>query len=394
MHDTDFLDDGEYTGGIFSDEIEGGRAGAVLRTGERGIHARTSDGEEFIIPYNDCNLEMGGTSGRMLFCRTSDRGLTIFCEDRGFPGALQQASAGELYEALEEILAVGSRQRWNSRLTVWLLLSASLLVLIGLYYGLVEGGRAAVVALPFTVDEQIGKAALPAVIQEFGEPLDCPEAEAKLLSVIERLAEHSAISGIDYSVTIIDTPMVNAVALPGGPIIVFRGLIDSSESAEQLASVLAHEMSHITLRHQIKGIAQAMGIVVAVEILLGDVGGLVALAAEVLQTAALNDYSQEHETEADLEGARMMYEAGLNPQAMMDMFQNLPEQDLPDALNWLSTHPDSDDRIDRVRAQVDELPPREYSPLDFTLEELQADLVAAAGGPEVDEPVPEEDLGE
>lgn len=378
MGDTDFLDDGEFEGGVFCDEIEGGRAGAVIRAGDRGIHARTSDGHEFVVPYDDCNLEMGGNSGHMLFCRTVDRGLTIFCENRQFPVSLQQAGSGELFEQIEEILSTGSRQRWNSRLTVWLMIAASILVLIGLWFGLVEGARVAVVALPFSVDEQIGTAALPAVIEEFGEPLGCPEAEEQLQSIIDRLGKHAAIADVQYSVTIIDTPMVNAVALPGGPIIVFRGLIDSSDSAEQLASVIAHEMSHITLRHQIKGIAQAMGVVVAIEVLIGDVGGLVALAAEVMRTAALNNYSQEHETEADLEGARMMHESGLDPQAMMDMFENLPEQDLPDALNWLSTHPDSHDRIDRIRALVADLSAREYSPLDFTLEELQGHIAAAS----------------
>jgi Zn-dependent protease with chaperone function len=377
MHDADFLDDDEFTGGVFCDDIDGGRAGAVIRADERGVRARTTDGQEFSVPYNDCNLEMGGASGHMLFCRTSDRSLTIFCEDRRFPSALQQSNAGELFEQIEEILATGRQQRWNSRLTVWLLIGVSLLGLIGLWYGLVEGARAAVLAVPFSIDEKIGEAALPAVIEEFGEPLDCPPAQEQLEAVVKRLAEHAAIPDVNFSVTIIDTPAVNAVALPGGPILVFRGLIDSSNSAEELASVIAHEMSHVTLRHQIEGIARAVGVVAAIEIMLGDVGGVVALGAEVLQTATLNNYSQEHETAADLEGARMMHEAGLDPHAMIEMFKNLPGQDLPEALDWLSTHPDSEERVSSVRGLLDELPDQAYSPLDFTLEELQTHISEA-----------------
>lgn len=374
MHDMDILDDDEFQGGIFSSEIDGGRAGAFIRAGDRAIRARTTDGLEFCVPYDDCTLEMGGDSGRMLFCRTRDRSLTIFCDDRRFPAALQQANVGDMFEAVEQIMSTGRQQRWNNRLTVWLMLALSLLALIGIWFGLVAGARAAVVAVPFSIDEKIGVAALPVVIEEFGQPLVCPPAQRQLESIVERFSEHAAISGVNYSVTIIDTPAVNAVALPGGPILVFRGLIDSSESAEQLASVIAHEMSHITLRHQIQGIAQSIGVIAAIEVMLGDVGGLVALGAEALQTAALNNYSQEHETQADLEGARMMHVSGLDPQAMIDMFQNLPEQDLPDALDWLSTHPDSAERIRMIRKLLAELPKQEYSPLEFTLDQLQGHI--------------------
>ena len=73
MFDQTNLDDDEFAGGVFSQEIDGGRAGAFIRLGDRGVRARTSDGREFIVPYEDCRLEIGGASGRMLFCRTGDR---------------------------------------------------------------------------------------------------------------------------------------------------------------------------------------------------------------------------------------------------------------------------------------------------------------------------------
>lgn len=371
MFDGDLLDNDEFPGGVFSDEIDGGRSGAHLRLGDRGITARTSEGREFVIGYSDCDLELGGDSGRMVFCRTADRELTFFCEDRRFPEALKRAAVGELFEQVDQILAAGNRQRWVSRVGLWVMLAVCVLVLIGGYYGVVAGAKSAIEAVPMTVDEQIAEAALPSVLSEFGEEIESPKAVDAVQGVVDRLAPHSAIQGVNYRVLIIDSDVVNALALPGGTILVFRGLIDTMDSTEQLSAVIAHEMSHVTLRHHLRQISRSVGIVAAVHIVIGDVGGIVALGTEVLQTAALNNYSQGQETEADLEGARMMHAAGLDPEAMIQMLDSLPDAHLHGAFSWLSTHPNSDERIKSVQQFLDEAEPREYSQLDFRLEELR-----------------------
>ncbi|NQV25139.1 MAG: M48 family metallopeptidase [Rhodopirellula sp.] len=371
MFDGDLLDDDEFSGGVFSDEIDGGRAGAHLRLGDRGITARTSTGREFVIRYSDCDLELGGDSGRMVFCRTVDRSLTFFCDDRRFPEAMKRAAVGELFEQVDRILAVGSRQRWAGRVGLWALLIVGVLVLAGAWFGTVAGARVAIKSVPMSVDEQIGEAALPAVLSEFGQEIKSPKAQDAVQAIVDRLAPHAAIQGVNYHVLIVDSDVVNALALPGGRILVFRGLIDTMDSTEQLSAVLAHEMSHVTLRHHLTQIARSVGIVAAVNIMIGDVGGIVALGSEVLQRAALNNYSQAQETEADLEGVRMMYEAGLDPEAMIQMLGSLPDAHLPGALSWLSTHPNSDERIQSVKQFLKDATPREYSELDVRLEKLQ-----------------------
>ena len=372
MFDDDQLDnDDEFPGGVFSDEIDGGRAGAWIRLGDRGIAARTSEGREFVIAYSDCDLELGGDNGRMLFCRTSDRSLTFFCEDRRFPEALKRAAGGELFEQIEGILAAGSRQRWISRVGLWVMLVVVLLLAVGGWFGLVAGARAAIESVPMAVDEEIGEAALPAILAEHGEEISSPKATEAVQGIVDRLAPHAAIQGVNYRVLIIDSDLINALALPGGTILVFQGLIDTTESTEQLAAVLAREMSHVTLRHHLNQIARSVGLVAAINIFIGDVSGIVALGSEVLQSATLNNYSQLQETEADLEGARLMYEAGIDPQAMNRMLRSLPDAHLPDALSWLDTHPNSDERIKSVQQFLDDAAPRDYSLLDVRLEEIQ-----------------------
>lgn len=374
MFDGDLLDDDEFPGGVFSDEIDGGRAGAHLRLGDRGITARTTGEREFFIPYSDCDLELGGDSGKMVFCRTPDRELTFFCDDRRFPEALKRAAIGELFDDVDEILVAGRRQRWATRFSMWVALALCVVLAVGTWYGFVAAARVAIKSVPMTVDQQIGEAALPAVLSEYGEEIRSPKAQDAVQSIVDRLAPHAAIQGVNYHVLIVDSDVVNAMALPGGTILVFRGFIDTMDSTEQLSAVLAHEMSHVTLRHHLTQIARSVGLVAAIEIVIGDVGGIVALGAEVLENATLNNYSQEQETEADLEGVRMMHEAGINPQAMIDMLENLPGAHLPGALSWLATHPNTDDRIKSVQQFLDQAEVREYSPLDVRLVEIQQAL--------------------
>jgi hypothetical protein len=91
-----------FSGGIFSDELDDGRAGADIELLPSGVCACSTEGEAFVIPFRDCQIEIGGFSGRMVFCRNADRSVTIFCEDREFPSALSLASWGTLDSQLGE----------------------------------------------------------------------------------------------------------------------------------------------------------------------------------------------------------------------------------------------------------------------------------------------------
>ncbi len=362
-----------FSGGVFSDSLNGGRAGADIQLLPSGIAATCPDGEAFVIPYHGCDVEMGGYNGKMVFCRNADRSLTFFCDDRKFASALSLAALGTLDEQLN---VQRKRQRGESRrsfvYSIAFLVSMLVLIVAG-YFGIRAGANAAVLTLPTSVDVQIGETAMESM--DLGGPQINDEVVVDALqSIVDRLAPAAAVEGMQFRVHVVDSPMVNAFALPGGNMVVYTGLIESAESPEQVAGVLAHEMSHATLRHGLQRIGQSLGIWAGLTLLIGDASGLMGAGADLFQAASINSYSRDHENEADLEGVRMLHAVAIDPAAMAKFFEILEEKhgDLPGIFSWISTHPDHASRIANIRASVGRLPPQDYRTLEIDWAEVKS----------------------
>ena len=365
----------EFAGGVFSAAISGGRASATIELTASAVIARVSDGQAFAIAYSDCQLDIGGASGRMVFCRTADRQLTIFCEERPFPAALELESGGEL---AEQLLTVRRQRRAESfRWRMWLCVGSAVtvLVLIGSYYLLLAVAKSSVRAVPVSVDQKIGKLAMETLSFD-GAAVNDPVIVGAVKEIVKQLEPHSELKGLKFEVRVIDSSDVNAFCLPGGQIVVFTGLLKKAHSPEQVAGVLSHEMAHAIRRHGLQRVTESLGVVVAVELMIGDVGGLVALGVELAKTAALTSYSREAEAEADAVGVKMLHAAAIDPLELAAFFELLKKEDgnLPDAIAWISTHPQHDVRIAAIRGQLEKLGPREYRALEIDWEDVQQHL--------------------
>lgn len=364
--------DQTFTGGVFHESIPNGRVGAHIRVSRGEIIAEPMyaapelDGGtlSFTIPIREVELDMGGASGKMVFCRTQDKSLTIFCEERGFSQALERESAGLLSDKLKSLK--GSLRKDNRRFMFWVGVSfiACLVFCVVGYFSLLASARLAIYAMPTSIDEQIGKAAIQQMILN-RLPRD-HQASKLVQQIVERLKPHAKYPEMDFQIYVVPNSEVNAFALPGGQMVVYTGLIENAESPEQIAGVIAHEMSHATLRHGLQQISQSLGIVAAVQLLIGDVGGLLAIGTQLAQQSVMTSYSRTAETEADLEGARMLYAAKLDPKAMADFFAKLKHEhgDIPGVISWLSTHPQHEDRIDAINRFTEKLTPIEFLPID------------------------------
>ncbi|MFT3924800.1 MAG: M48 family metallopeptidase [Myxococcales bacterium] len=359
----------DFKGGVFAKSIEGGRAGAMLRFEGDALVGETAEGQIFRVPYRACELELGGASGRMWFCRTREpEAITLFCEEPGFREALGEQARRELGPQLEQ-LSLRLRAEGRRSLGLWLALGLLAVALLGGgYLGIKSAGQASVQMLPRSVDEQIGELAVEHMDLQ-GSVVSDPVLKEGIERIMKRLAP-KPVDGFTFEPRVVDAAIVNAFALPGGPMVIYTGLIRAAKTPEQLAGVLAHEMSHVTRRHGMKRIAQSLGIVAAIQLLFGDVSGIAAVAVQVLQEGAVNSYSREQEHEADMDAVRTLARAQLDPNALADFFVILEKREgnLPGFVSWLGTHPDLSQRIKDVRAAAT---PIESKPLLDNWAELQ-----------------------
>ena len=180
-----------------------------------------------------------------------------------------------------------------------------------------------------------------------------------------------------YRWLVVDRPDTNALAAPGGVVLVFSGLVLAADSPEELAGVLAHEVAHAELRHGLQGVVKSAG-VQAGAWLLGDVGG--AVMSGVLADLLDMKFSRSAEEQADQEGLRRLAAARINPAGMVTFMEKLAKKEEGAKLPaWLSTHPASEERAAQLRLAVAQLPgPWQATGLDWAA--VQSSLRTSAEG--------------
>jgi len=160
----------------------------------------------------------------------------------------------------------------------------------------------------------------------------------------------------EYTFDVIDNKQINAFALPGGPIFFYTGLLDQLKTEDALAGILAHEITHIRNQHWASAYAdntkRQLGITVLLTLLnAGSTAFDIASVSDALLFSL--PYSRRHESESDNVGYDMMVAAGYNPQGMADMFKILLKAGgSRKNEEWLSTHPDSANRLKAVEERM------------------------------------------
>ena len=162
------------------------------------------------------------------------------------------------------------------------------------------------------------------------------------------LATVSERPELPYTFKVLDVNEINALALPGGPVYVFRGLADYM-SDDELAGVIGHEIGHIVKRHSIKQMEKSMNMGLLMLILLRDKG---MPLQSVIQQLVMASYSREDEREADYQGFVLTSQAGFNPYSMQRSLEKLAKvHDAPD-YGLFSTHPEPDARVNLLKGYI------------------------------------------
>ncbi|CAD7838793.1 MAG: Putative Zn-dependent protease PA5047 [Olavius algarvensis Gamma 3 endosymbiont] len=191
---------------------------------------------------------------------------------------------------------------------------------------------------------------------------DDPRMQQYVNRIGQKLAAISHRSHLKFKFTVLDSPEINAFALPGGYIYITRGIMAYLNSEAELAGVLGHEIGHVTARHSVR---QQSGQVVSnlLSVLIGAATGESSLGnlSQQLATGLIRGYGREHELEADRLGAEYLHRSGYNPETMLEVIGVLKDQEVYETAlakkenraaqtyhGVFSTHPRNDDRLKTV----------------------------------------------
>ncbi len=221
-----------------------------------------------------------------------------------------------------------------------------------------------------------------------------PKIDAYLAQVGKRLAEKAPTGGVQYPFEFhcVNDKAINAFALPGGFVFVNRGTIEAADTEAQLAGVLAHEISHVALRHGTSQATKAGATQLPIAILggiLGDssLGALVTQLGAFTAGSVLLKYSRTAETQADVLGTQILYDAGYDPRALAQFFEKLQAQGGPSGslAQFFSDHPNPDHRVERVDEEVAKLggPRQNYKRDSVEFQTMRREVLALPAPPKV-----------
>ena len=172
-------------------------------------------------------------------------------------------------------------------------------------------------------------------------------------------------SGFPFTFEVVADPSINAFALPGGPMFIQTGLLRAVDNEAQLAGVMGHEMSHVILRHGTNQASKAQ--LIQLPAVLGSqlaggsmVGQLAQLGIGLGANSVILKFSRTAESQADLMGSHLMAEAGYNPLQLASFFEKLSSEGGSRAPQFLSDHPNPDNRERAIEEEAARFPAQNY----------------------------------
>src|SRR4051812_23515416 len=219
-------------------------------------------------------------------------------------------------------------------------------------------------------------------------------------SYVERLGQHLTGSippelqhpEFKYTFETVNVRDINAFALPGGPMFVNRGMIEAANSEGEVVGVMAHELSHVLLRHGTAQagkagkyqIGQVAGAVIGA-IIGGRVGSVVAQGTQFGLGTYFLKFGREYETQADILGAQLMARAGYDPRDMASMFRTIEKQGGSNGPEWLSDHPNPGNRSEYIEKEAQSLKVSNEQPDRSGFDRVKAHLQSLPRAPSSEE---------
>ena len=224
------------------------------------------------------------------------------------------------------------------------------MLLLALVFYLVLGVTAdlAVAKIPIKAEVWLG--------EHFVDSFEANEDEAlqrRLQTLLDDLPAESPLHQYTFTVQLVKNEEVNALALPGGHIVVFSGLVEQAESENELAMVLAHELGHFAHRDHLKRLGRGLGLTVAAMLVFGEDSAISRLVSNLFLVTE-SSYSRQQEADADRFGLELLVNSYGHAGGAIDFFARVGKKAGRRAPYWLASHPHPDARIVELQSLIGE----------------------------------------
>ncbi|HEY8468053.1 MAG TPA: M48 family metallopeptidase [Longimicrobiales bacterium] len=314
------------------------REPVTVMIGPGGIGLMGEDGRVRFWPFEELRVTQGAFAHEPVRLERGDEAPeAVVVDDRTFLSALR-AAAPRHFGHFRQPRQLGRQARLAIAGTVAILGAA----LAGYLWGVPALAAHLADRVPLAWEERIGEQAAAELTAGLGR-CEHPALQRAIEQMAAALARASGLSPDAFRFHVADDSLVNAFALPGGTIILFRGLIERAETPDELAGVLAHEMQHVALRHSTQALLRELPVRILIAGLTGDAPAL-GQALHAAVTLRSLHFSREAEREADRAAAAMLAAAGADPGALAAFLARLERQDTG-VPAYFSTHPPTRERV-------------------------------------------------
>lgn len=353
-----------YVASAFHAGFAKGRSSGELQIGDGGVRF-DGGGRRVALPLQGLRVKLGGASDRLVFFEhPGEPAWSLYTADLAVLENPVLRSQPELRTALNAARRRRQRNRALLLAMVLLVVAAPLALVSNMNWLTALAAR----QVPPEWEQKLGRSAF-AQYRLQKELIDDAKTRQALAALTQPLtaaldtAERDSATP-QFEFHIVRDADLNAFALPGGVVVINSGLIERADSANELLGVIAHEISHVTERHGVRNIISSAGLVLTVQMLIGDAGGVFGTIAGAAPLLLTQSYSRDFERDADQRGVALLEAAAVDPRGMETFFRKIVEREkkleqqigdenaaaaLKALSRFVSTHPATEERIERIR---------------------------------------------
>lgn len=200
--------------------------------------------------------------------------------------------------------------------------------------------------LPLSLEKQLGELTYSSTLVDYNKDSTLSKLVNDFAQEIDFQTEYT------IDVTVVESEITNAFALPGGRVVIFDRLLKDMESPEELAALLAHEVAHIEHRHSLQALCRSLANYLLLSFIFSDANGVAAVLVDNADMLMQLKFSRSLETEADEKALLTLAHNKIDQAGLSQLFETLQKEvsiELEEQTNFLSTHPILQDRIDRAK---------------------------------------------